>query len=114
MSQTERVDAVMAELEQAHSKSSSSLRSVSLLLGSAALFVALGAWFWSIELVLYLLPILLFHELGHYVAMRYFRYRNLKMFFLPLLGAAVSGQHFNIPGWKKAVSYTHLTLPTKA
>ena len=103
MSQTERVDAVMAELEQAHSKSSSSLRSVSLLLGSAALFVALGAWFWSIELVLYLLPILLFHELGHYVAMRYFRYRNLKMFFLPLLGAAVSGQHFNIPGWKKVL-----------
>ena len=103
MSQTERIDAVMAELEQAHSNSSSSLRSVALLLGSAALFVVLGAWFWSIELVLYLVPILLFHELGHYVAMRYFRYRNLKMFFLPLLGAAVSGQHFNIPGWKKVL-----------
>jgi len=48
-------------------------------------------------------PILLFHELGHYVAMRYFNYRNVKMFFLPLLGAAVSGQHFNIPGWKKVL-----------
>ena len=103
MSQTELVDAVMAELGKAHSQSGSSLRSVALLLGSAALFVVLGAWFWSIELVLYLVPILLFHELGHYVAMRYFRYRNVKMFFLPLLGAAVSGQHFNIPGWKKVL-----------
>lgn len=93
----------MTELERAHSQSDSSSRSIALLAGSALLFIALGAWFWSIEVVLYLVPILLFHELGHYVAMRYFNYRNVKMFFLPLLGAAVSGQHFNIPGWKKAI-----------
>ena len=49
------------------------------------------------------IPILFIHELGHYLAMKLFGYRNLRMFFIPLLGAAVTGQHFNVPGWKKAV-----------
>ena len=35
--------------------------------------------------------------------MRLFRYSNVKMFFIPLLGAAVSGRHYNVPGWKKVV-----------
>ena len=99
----QRVDAVVSELQAAQIRQDSNVRSVVLLIGSLVLFIALGAWYWSFELVLYLLPILLFHELGHYVAMRYFRYRNVKMFFIPLLGAAVSGQHFNVPGWKKAI-----------
>src|SRR5262249_49106418 len=50
-----------------------------------------------------LLPVLLFHECGHYVAMRAFGYRNLRMFFIPFLGAAVAGKNFNVAGWKKAV-----------
>ncbi len=50
-----------------------------------------------------LVPILLIHELGHYVAMRGFGYRNLRMFFIPFFGAAVSGKHYNVAGWKKAV-----------
>src|SRR5262245_43120083 len=35
--------------------------------------------------------------------MRVFGYRNLRMFFIPLFGAAVSGQNFNVAGWKKAL-----------
>ena len=99
----QRVNAVCAELRKAETKSDSGSRKLVLLIGSAILFIVLGAWFWSFEIVLYLLPVLLFHELGHYVAMRYFKYRNVKMFFLPLLGAAVSGQHFQVPGWKKVI-----------
>lgn len=40
-----------------------------------------------------LLCVLLFHELGHFAAMRWAGYRDLKVFFLPFLGAAVSGRH---------------------
>ncbi len=40
-----------------------------------------------------LVAVLLFHELGHYAAMRWAGYRDLKVFFLPFLGAAVSGRH---------------------
>ena len=32
---------------------------------------------------------LLFHEAGHWVTMRIFKYRNLQMFFIPMFGAAV-------------------------
>jgi Zn-dependent protease len=50
-----------------------------------------------------LIPVLAFHELGHYLAMRGFGYRNLRMFFIPFFGAAVSGRHYNVAGWKKAL-----------
>lgn len=70
---------------------------------SLVLFVGIGAAVWSTALVAFLIPILLFHELGHYVAMRCFGYRNLRMFFIPLFGAAVSGRHYNVVGWKKIV-----------
>src|SRR5687768_495469 len=35
--------------------------------------------------------------------MRVFGYRNLQMFFIPFLGAAVSGQNYTAPGWKKVI-----------
>jgi Zn-dependent protease len=35
--------------------------------------------------------VLFIHEAGHYLSMRRFGYRNLKMFFIPLFGAAVKG-----------------------
>ena len=38
-----------------------------------------------------LLAVLLFHELGHLAAMRLSGYRDLQVFFLPFMGAAVSG-----------------------
>jgi Zn-dependent protease len=50
-----------------------------------------------------LAAVLVFHELGHLAAMRMFHYRNLRMFFIPFLGAAVTGRNYNVPGWKKAV-----------
>lgn len=55
------------------------------------------------ESVFILIPVLIFHELGHYVAMRIFGYRNLRMFFIPFFGAAVSGRHYNVAGWQKAI-----------
>lgn len=70
--------------------------SLMLYLGAAK---AERAWDGIFILVL----VLAFHELGHYVAMRVFGYRNLRMFFIPFFGAAVSGRHYNVAGWKKAV-----------
>lgn len=39
-----------------------------------------------------LLVVLLIHELGHFFAMKLFNYSNVKLFFIPLLGAYVSGK----------------------
>lgn len=43
-------------------------------------------------LIAILLGVLLFHELGHFMMMKVFGYTNLKMLFLPFLGAMVSGK----------------------
>lgn len=44
-------------------------------------------------LVIALLAVLLVHEAGHMLAMRWAGYRDLRIFFLPFLGAAASGRH---------------------
>ncbi|MCM2369412.1 site-2 protease family protein [Aporhodopirellula aestuarii] len=82
-----------------------------VLLVSLAVFVAAGVAWWDPWIVSMLVVVLLFHEAGHYVAMRVFGYRNVKMFFIPFLGAAVSGRHFNISGWKKALVYLAGPVP---
>ncbi|MCF6313904.1 MAG: site-2 protease family protein [Verrucomicrobiales bacterium] len=75
-----------------------------LILGvSALLFMAAGPLRWTWQTTLLLLGVLLIHELGHFVAMKLFKYRNVRMFFIPFFGAAVSGKHYNVPGWKKVI-----------
>lgn len=50
-----------------------------------------------------LLAVLLIHELGHLGAMWAFGYRNLSIFFLPLLGAAATGHKPNAPPSQEAL-----------
>lgn len=98
-----RYPGVIAELEKIRNKKGSWLSGALILGFSIVFFLGAGAARWNWHFALLLIPILLFHELGHFVAMRSFKYRNLKMFFIPLLGAAVTGQNYNVAGWKKAI-----------
>jgi Zn-dependent protease len=43
-------------------------------------------------LVLILTAVVVFHELGHFIAMKIYKYQDLGIFFIPLLGAYVSGK----------------------
>jgi Zn-dependent protease len=70
---------------------------------TVAVFFAVGSGERGWQPLLLIAGILFFHELGHLIAMWQFRYRNLRMFFIPFFGAAVSGQNYNVPGWKKAM-----------
>jgi Zn-dependent protease len=102
------VDAVLARLEMERTKRPSWLNFALILVISLAVFLAAGMKGGGMKdmdrgFLLLLVPILLFHELGHYVAMRCFGYRNLRMFFIPFFGAAVWGKHYNVAGWKKAL-----------
>jgi stage IV sporulation protein FB len=63
----------------------SSLLSLLAYLLVASLFIR------DIKVAAILIFILLLHELGHYLAMRYYRYHETGIFFIPLLGAFVSG-----------------------
>lgn len=63
----------------------SSLISLLAYLLVASLFIK------DLKVAALLVFILLFHELGHYLAMRHYRYLETGIFFIPLLGAFVSG-----------------------
>lgn len=92
-------------------KSTGGFAKLMVLFVSLGLFVAAGMAWWNPRMIAMLVVVLLFHEAGHYIAMRMFGYRNVKMFFIPFLGAAVSGRHFNIAGWKKAIVYLAGPVP---
>jgi Zn-dependent protease len=99
---------VLVELARIQNKKSSWTGAFVILLVSLGLFVAAGRSDAAMgpkpmELLTILIPILFFHELGHYLAMKVFGYRNLRMFFIPFFGAAVSGRNYTAPGWKKVI-----------
>ncbi len=94
---------VMAHVNDMQEKKPGWSNALWVLLGSAVLFLVAGGAQWDWTFTLWLLPVLFLHEAGHWIAMRIFKYRNLRMFFIPLFGAAVTGQNWNVPGWKKAI-----------
>jgi Zn-dependent protease len=74
-----------------------------LLVGSFVLFLLLADRQSSLEHIVVLLAVLLFHEAGHALAMRTFGYRDVRIFFLPGFGAAASGTPNSAPGWREGV-----------
>ena len=60
---------------------------------SIVLFVGTFLLFFSdqLQFVLFLISVLFIHEFGHYVAMKIFGYENVRMLFIPLMGAFVQG-----------------------
>src|ERR1041385_4328198 len=61
---------------------------------SILLFVLAYYIFFNKELsfIFILVGVLFIHESGHFIAMKIFKYSDLKMFFIPLLGALVTGK----------------------
>ena len=75
-----------------------------LLLGvSLLVFAAAGLFNYTLPDLVILVGVLLFHESGHYAGMRIFDYQDVKMFFIPFFGAAVSGRSTSVAGYKEAI-----------
>ncbi|HET6995365.1 MAG TPA: site-2 protease family protein, partial [Chitinophagaceae bacterium] len=55
--------------------------------------------------------IVVFHELGHFFAMKAFRYKDLGIFFIPLLGAYVSGSKREVSQKESAIILLAGPLP---
>jgi len=45
----------------------------------------------EVNFIIYFLVVLLTHELGHFIMMKVFGYKNVRMLFIPLMGAFVQG-----------------------
>jgi Zn-dependent protease len=58
-----------------------------------------------------LVGVLMFHELGHAVAMRAFGYSDVKIFFVPFLGAVTAGLRQRAPAWQQALVLLAGPLP---
>ncbi len=80
---------------------------------SIVLFI--GAFYlifkWDFTYILVLAGVLLLHEIGHYLAMRIFKYKDLGIFFIPLLGAFTSGSKDNISQKQSVVILLSGPLP---
>lgn len=53
---------------------------------SVLLFMAAGAWVWDTQTAAMIFVVVMLHELGHFLAMRAFGYRNVHLLALPLVG----------------------------
>lgn len=73
-------------------------------------YFAFGLVF-SFNSVLILLAVIFFHELGHIAAMYLFKYRDLQILFIPLLGAAATGKKENVAVWKQVMVYLMGPMP---
>ena len=81
-------------------------------LTSLALYLILGYYiFPSYIMLLLITAIVIFHELGHFFAMKYYRYSDLGIFFIPLLGAYVSGTKREVSQKQSAIIILAGPLP---
>jgi Zn-dependent protease len=74
-----------------------------MLLGVSLLVFAMTGFFNDPSRLVLVIGILLIHELGHYFGMRLFNYQDVRMFFIPLFGAAVAGRSRSVEGYKEAI-----------
>ena len=84
---------------------------------SLALYLLIGYYFFSANwiLVLILTGIVIFHELGHFLAMKIYDYKELGIFFIPLLGAYASGNQDAVVTGNTFVHFTQIaTFATAA
>lgn len=72
---------------------------------SLALYLIVGYFFFrnNWTLLLALTGIVLFHELGHFIAMKCFHYKDLGIFFIPLVGAYASGNKHEVSQKQSAI-----------
>ena len=97
------------ELEEPKNKMNVWLRS----LGSLALFLVVGYFFFrhNWTWVMILTAVVVFHEMGHFFAMKVYKYQELGIFFIPLMGAYVSGKKQEVSQKQSAVILLAGPLP---
>src|SRR5215467_1930217 len=97
------LDQVKTELQTPANSRRSSLQNIWTLVVTLVLFLGLGLLQQSLSGILTVIVVLFIHEMGHFIGMKMFGYRDLQMFFIPFFGAAVSGSEKNASNMQKAI-----------
>lgn len=79
------------------------LSSLLWLGATIVLFAVSGIFNNSVADLALLIGILFIHEMGHYLGMLLFNYQDVRMFFIPLFGAAVSGKRTSVEAYQEAI-----------
>ena len=95
--------AVMEAIAALRQRKTGWLGNVTSMLISVALFIVIMGFGSSASTIAIVVGVLLVHEFGHLVAMRVFRYRDIRMLFIPFLGAVISAQNVGVAAHKKAI-----------
>lgn len=72
--------------------------SAGLTVLSLVMFTMAFLWLFGVEefnFLIMLVAVLIIHEMGHYIMMKVFKYENVRMLFIPLMGAFVQGKKRN-------------------
>ena len=94
---------VLVEINRQNNKRSGPLAAVIMLVVSLLLFLNFQKGSQSWQTLGLLVGVLFFHEAGHFAAMKLFGYKDVRMFFIPFFGAAVTGRNLGAAGWKQAL-----------
>lgn len=98
-----QVQTVVNNLRNRANKKSSPWGNISVLLITIFLFLGSGLISNPILDIIIIIFVIIIHELGHLIAMKAYGYKDVKMFFIPFFGAAVTGKNENISSSKKAI-----------
>lgn len=98
-------------LQRAIDKPQGRGRKILVFLATLAAFLVLGGLQFSMTTLAMLTVVLVIHELGHYLAMRIVGYRDVSIFFVPLLGAATTGRHDRASPWQQLAVFLAGPVP---
>ena len=106
-----QVQTIINQIKNRENKKPSPWGNITVLLITVILFFGSGLINNPIADIFILIFIIFIHEAGHLVAMKIYGYKDVKMFFIPFFGAAVSGKNDNISASKKAIISLSGPLP---
>lgn len=94
---------VLNSIREGASSNSSQLYGWLLLAATLLVFGGLGAFHWNVRFTALLAAAIFIHEAGHLLAMKIYRYKNLKMMFIPLIGGLAQGETDDHDAFKIAI-----------
>ena len=94
---------VLLQITNPSKKKNDVLKKIAILIVSLGIFAGAGFFQFTLKELILVIVVLFIHEAGHLTAMKLFKYSDVKMFFLPLIGAAISGREPTPYSSKKAL-----------
>jgi tetratricopeptide (TPR) repeat protein len=94
---------VLLQITNPAKKKNDVLKKIAILIVSLGIFAGTGLFQFTLKELIVVIVVLFIHEAGHLTAMKLFKYSDVKMFFLPLIGAAVAGREPTPYSSKKAL-----------